>query len=88
MILPKSNHFYPNFALIFSKFRPNPTNICPNLINFVQKLLREMRLHPLHSPSSYATARKHAVAKVIDLIGVATGWRRVEQPIWGKCGVY
>jgi len=44
IMLPKSDHFCPNFALISPKFRlPN----CPNLINFAQKkFCYGMRLHP------------------------------------------
>jgi len=56
LILPKSNHFCPNVALILlnfaqispkhnlPKFRPN--KICPNLINFAKKKLQRQPLHP------------------------------------------
>jgi len=37
LILPKSNHFRPNFALILPKFRTNPTKFAQILTNFAQK---------------------------------------------------
>jgi len=39
LILPKSNYFCRNFALILPKFSPNPNKSSHNITNFAQKVV-------------------------------------------------